>query len=127
MIEGDSYIKLSYQSKTQISKIVDYRASLIDECGLSIDRPEVEEYCWNCGSPKDLTRCHIIAMSLGGQDTPNNYVVLCRKCHEEAPNVGDPRIMRDGLIAHNTWIPLGLADTNFVAHMMGSSMSSVIL
>lgn len=90
----------SYQNKTPISKIVDYWASRIDECDLSIDWSEAEEYCWNCGSPKDLTRCHIIARSLGGQDVPSNYVVLCRKCHEEAPNVGDPRIMWDWLIAH---------------------------
>lgn len=90
----------SHQNKTPISEIVDYWASRIDECDLSVDWSEGEEYCWNCGSPKDLTRCHIVARSLGGQDVPSNYVVLCRKCHEEAPNVDDPRIMWDWLIAH---------------------------
>lgn len=90
----------SYQNRTPISKIVDYWASRVDECDLSIDWSEAEEYCWNCGSPKDLTRCHIIARSLGGEDIPSNYVVLCRKCHEEAPNVEDPRIIWDWLIAH---------------------------
>lgn len=90
----------SRQNKTPISEIVDYWAPRIDECDLSVDWSEAEEYCWNCGSPKDLTRCHIVARSLGGQDIPSNYVVLCRKCHEEAPNVEDPRIMWDWLIAH---------------------------
>ena len=92
----------SHQNKTSISQIVDYWAPRIDECDLSVDWSEAEEYCWNCGSPKDLTRCHIVARSLGGQDIPSNYVVLCRKCHEEAPNVDDPRIMWDWLIAHKT-------------------------
>lgn len=90
----------SHQNKTPISEIVDYWASRVDECDLSVDWSEAEEYCWNCGSPKDLTRCHIVAHSLGGQDIPSNFVVLCRKCHEEAPNVDDPRIMWDWLIAH---------------------------
>lgn len=92
----------SNQNRTPISKIVDYWSSRIDECDLSVDWSEAEEYCWNCGSPKDLTRCHIVARSLGGQDIPSNYVVLCRKCHEEAPNVEDPRIMWDWLIAHKS-------------------------
>lgn len=90
----------SHQNKTPISQIVDYWAPRIDECDLSVDWSEAEEYCWNCGSPKDLTRCHIVARSLGGQDIPSNYVILCRKCHEEAPNVDDPRIIWDWLIAH---------------------------
>lgn len=92
----------SRQNKTPISEIVDYWASRIDECDLSIDWSEAEEYCWNCGSPKDLTRCHIIARSLGGEDIPSNYVMLCRKRHEEAPNVDDPRIIWDWLIAHRS-------------------------
>lgn len=110
----------SYQNRTPISAIVDYWAPKIDECDLSIDWSEAEEYCWNCGSPKDLTRCHIIPHSCGGKDTPSNYVLLCRKCHEEAPNVADPRIMWDWLIAHSVsfyktyWIVEGYREYEFM-------------
>lgn len=89
-------------NKTPISEIVDYWAPRIDECDLSVDWSEAEEYCWNCGSPKELTRCHIVPHSLGGADKPSNYVLLCRACHEEAPNVADPRIMWDWLAAHKS-------------------------
>ena len=110
----------SRKNKTPISKIVDYWASRIDECDLSVDWSEAEEYCWNCGSPKELTRCHIVPDSLGGADEPSNFVVLCRQCHEEAPNVADPRIMWDWLIAHKTafyrtyWIEEGWREYEFI-------------
>lgn len=91
----------SRSNSTPISKIVEYWASRIDESDISVDWSEAEEYCWNCGSPKELTRCHIVARSIGGQDTPSNFVVLCRRCHEEAPNVSDPRVMWDWLTAHS--------------------------
>ena len=39
-------------NKTKISEIVDYWSGRIDECDLSVDWAEAEEYCWNCGEPK---------------------------------------------------------------------------
>lgn len=109
-----------HQNKTPISEIVNYWASRIDECDLSVDWSEAEEYCWNCGSPKELTRCHIVPHSLGGKDEASNYVVLCRRCHEEAPNVEDPRIMWDWLIAHSGglygtyWVDEGFREYEFI-------------
>lgn len=113
----------SHQNRTPIAKIVDYWASRVDECDLSVDWSEAEEYCWNCGSPKELTRCHIVPHSLGGKDEPSNFVVLCRRCHEEAPNVEDPRIMWDWLIAHRSnfyrtyWIIEGIREYEFIYKM----------
>lgn len=110
----------SHKNKTSIREIVDYWASKVDESDLSIDWSEAEEYCWNCGSPKDLTRCHIVARSLGGEDTPSNYVILCRRCHEEAPNVDDPRIIWDWLLAHKSrlyktyFVEEGLREYEFI-------------
>lgn len=113
----------AHQNKTLISEIVDYWSSRIDECDLSVDWSEAEEFCWNCGSPKDLTRCHIIPHALNGKDEPANFVVLCRRCHEEAPNVEDPRIMWDWLIAHKStfyntyWIDEGIREYEFIYKM----------
>ena len=107
-------------NRTTISEIVDYWAARVDECNLSIDWAEAEEYCWRCGSPKDLTRCHIIPHSLGGNDEPSNYVLLCRACHEEAPNVADPEIMWDWLTAHKSplyksfWVIEGMREYEFI-------------
>ena len=113
-------IMSEHKNRTLINEIVDYWASRIDECDLSVDWSEAEEYCWNCGSPKELTRCHIVPHSLGGKDEPSNFVVLCRRCHEEAPNVEDPRIMWDWLVAHKSslyktyWVVEGLREYEFM-------------
>ena len=33
-----------------------------------------------------LQRCHIIPRSLGGTDDPSNLFLMCRDCHDRAPN-----------------------------------------
>lgn len=48
--------------------------------------------CWRCyGSRPE--RCHIVPDSLGGPDIPSNYVLLCNRCHLDAPDVRDPHEM----------------------------------
>lgn len=54
--------------------------------------------------PAKLERCHIVPDSLGGEDTPSNFVILCRRCHLDNPNVADPEIMWDWLRAYG--VPL---------------------
>ena len=49
--------------------------------------------CWRCGCERTTQRCHIVPSSLGGRDEPDNIVALCAMCHDEAPNVSDPRAM----------------------------------
>lgn len=88
--------------KTKKQEIVDYWFSNIDELGLSVDAAEALERCWRCGSKVTLERCHIVPDSLGGEDTPSNLVLLCRRCHLENPNVTDPEIMWDWIRAYAT-------------------------
>lgn len=78
---------------TQRKQIVNYWAVREDECGLGIDWAEAHERCWRCGYKSTLHRCHIVPDSLGGIDDPSNLVLLCGRCHREAPNVADPRFM----------------------------------
>jgi 5-methylcytosine-specific restriction endonuclease McrA len=33
-----------------------------------------------------LQRCHIIPKSLGGKDEPSNLFLMCKECHDLAPN-----------------------------------------
>lgn len=88
--------------KTTKKEIVDYWASKQEEVGLSVDWSEAHERCWRCGYKKPLERCHIIPDSLGGKDEPENLVLLCKRCHIEAPNVEDKNFMWDWIRAYGT-------------------------
>ena len=86
--------------KTTFAEVVDYWTHHGDECGLSVDWAEAHERCWRCGYRSNLERCHIVPDSLGGLDSPENFVLLCRRCHREAPNVKDRSFMWRWLRAH---------------------------
>ena len=45
--------------------------------------------CWN-GIP--LQRCHIVPRSIGGTDDVANLFLMCRECHDQAPNTAIPDI-----------------------------------
>ena len=92
------------QIRTTIPEIVDYWVKHVDESELSVDFAEAHERCWRCGCRRRLERCHIVPDSLGGEDTPSNFVILCRRCHLDNPNVADPEIMWDWLRAYG--VPL---------------------
>ena len=92
------------QIRTTIPEIVDYWVKHADESELSVDFAESHERCWRCGCRRRLERCHIVPDSLGGEDTPSNFVILCRRCHLDNPNVADPEIMWDWLRAYG--VPL---------------------
>ena len=80
--------------KTTVKQIVDWGQRNIDECGYGVDAAEMETHCWRCGhDDRPLERCHVIPHSLGGEDTPSNYRLLCNACHHEATNVNDPNAM----------------------------------
>ena len=86
-------------------KIIDYWINQgIDELDLNFDWSDAHNHCWNCGCKNSdsrskkgmlLERCHIIPHSLGGANTPDNYVLLCKKCHSEAPNINNKTSMWD--------------------------------
>ena len=82
--------------RTTIPEIVDYWARHTDECGLSVDFAEAHERCWRCGCRRRLERCHIVPDSLSGEDTPSNFVILCKRCHLDNPNVGTRRLCGTG-------------------------------
>jgi hypothetical protein len=56
--------------------------------------------CGYCSSEKSwrertdyLERAHIIAHEIGGSSTPDNFVMLCKKCHADAPMCNEPKYM----------------------------------
>ena len=87
---------------TKIKDIVQYyRENLIEE-DIAVDYTDLHKRCWHCGDMSKLYRCHIIPASAGGQDVPSNYVLLCRRCHEQAPNCTDKKIMMEWLKADSS-------------------------
>ncbi len=106
--------------KTPLKDIVEYWGSRIDETELSIDFSDAEARCWRCTYESKLHRCHIIPDSLGGEDTPSNLVLLCRRCHTEAPNINDRDFFWEWLKAHKSpfydtyWTIRGMKEYNVI-------------
>lgn len=85
--------------KTTVKEIIKYWEVRVDESELSIDFSEAAERCWRCAYESKLQRCHIIPHSLGGEDSASNLVLLCSRCHIEAPNINDKDFFWDWLKA----------------------------
>ena len=90
--------------KTTKKEIVNYWSSRVNEWELSVDFSEAQERCWRCGCKSVLYRCHIIPDSLGGKDDPTNLVLMCNRCHREAPNINDKDFFWDWLKAQKTFL-----------------------
>ena len=107
------------QDKTTLKEIADYwiKNNNIDETQLNFDWSEAHTHCWNCGDNQyrkskktaSLERCHIIPHALKGEDKPSNYVLLCHKCHSEAPNTSESNDMWDWI--KSNYIPLSFYET----------------
>jgi hypothetical protein len=52
---------------------------------------------------RGLERAHVVARSLGGPDIVENIVLLCKKCHEDAPDVGDAKRFWGWIENHERW------------------------
>lgn len=49
--------------------------------------------CFACGFDGGLERAHLVPYEMGGADEPANLVILCRRCHKDAPDLADPTAM----------------------------------
>ncbi|WP_182037412.1 HNH endonuclease [Vibrio diabolicus] len=92
-----------------IGEVVEYWRDKPNSFGALIDINEPT--CWSCGQPwegrHDVLRgsylrgwrkaplqiCHVIPKSLGGDEHPSNLVLMCKECHDLAPNTSFPEIM----------------------------------
>jgi hypothetical protein len=81
------------KSKVSREEVASYWMNREEESGLAIDWADAHERCWRCGYKASLQFCHIVPEALGGPREASNLVLLCGRCHREAPNVQDPRFM----------------------------------
>jgi len=59
-----------------------------------------------------LERAHIIAAADGGSPQPENLLLLCRRCHIEAPMVTIPAVMIDWALQRQDWIAWSFEKSN---------------
>lgn len=64
----------------------------------------------NWGRAKRLQKAHIIAFEQGGKDIPSNYVLLCNRCHLNAPVTADRNDMIEWCLRHESWAERRLQD-----------------
>ncbi len=83
------------KDRTPIRAIVDHWRAVAAEDGRAIgtEWERAAAHCWRCGEARPLERAHIVPHAIGGPDEPSNFVLLCRLCHLEAPDVDDPAIL----------------------------------
>lgn len=78
---------MTQRIKTSKEEITSYWNSVYPDKNLSASK------CWRCYVKKRLDRAHIQASSINGEDTPDNFVLLCKHCHIDAPNIDDAYYM----------------------------------
>lgn len=106
--------------KTTSTEVVQYWQAHMPDYMISVEWEDASDHCWRCGRKQKLQRCHIIPDSQGGTDEPSNFVLLCKTCHAEGPNVSDPDIMWDWIAAYSTsignlyWIWRGFKEYEFI-------------
>jgi hypothetical protein len=80
---------------------------------------------WNWGW---FERAHIIPDCLGGSEEPSNLVLLCKRCHREAPNCSDPSLMIQWMRDREwywSWVLRTAADQCRLSGLSGEEVLSI--
>ncbi len=62
------------------------------------------EEIYLCWDKIPLQRCHIVPKSLGGSDECDNLFLMCRECHDLAPNTSIPEIFFEWARSQNWYV-----------------------
>lgn len=93
--------------KTTKSEICNFWKPSLEAGTTSVTFKQAPTHCWRCGIKKRLDRCHIVPHSKGGQDCPSNFILLCKHCHFDNPNLDNPEIIWDWLKAYRIVSEMG--------------------
>jgi len=58
-----------------------------NELGLADYDSRKEICCWACTYPVKIERCHITPKCLGGSDSVENIILLCKSCHHRQESI----------------------------------------
>ena len=84
--------------------IVNAQHELLKSCPNveGVSNKDLEYVCWACGVGRDakrrselkLTRCHIARYQPNEAECPENYILLCDRCHREQPDAMPKEVIR---------------------------------
>ncbi len=66
----------------------------LDESALGCDWDEADRRCWCCGKRTKTEKAHCEPHMRGGPNDPINFVLLCKRCHVESPDVDRDVMLR---------------------------------
>lgn len=97
-----------YRSSKRLA-IVEYWAEARPDWLIDISEPmcfacRYYQPGWATWDTPRLENAHIIAKSIGGPDTPSNYLLLCKCCHVEAPMLDNREMMLEWVTRRDTYI-----------------------
>lgn len=72
-------------------------------CGWMAVDADATPVLWDVWEEAMLQRCHLVPHALGGPDSPANLVLLCGRCHGDAPDVGDADYMLRWIERREPW------------------------
>lgn len=81
------------KAEAWVQRAVAHWSGIVPETDTGVDWSDAHDRCWRCGCQRKLQRCHIVAKQFGGGDSVENIIPLCAECHDEAPDVTDPKEM----------------------------------
>ena len=59
--------------------------------------------CWDRACECYLEKCHIVPHSQTGDDSPDNFILLCSKCHAANPNTSSVKMYQRWLDSIEPW------------------------
>ena len=92
--------KQTQKIKTSKLEIAEFWKCELEAGEVNVNFKNATTHCWRCGVKKRLDRCHIVPHSQGGEDSPENFVLLCKHCHFENPNLSNVEVIWKWLKAY---------------------------
>lgn len=93
-------------------------------CGydyLKTHQPASRRAAWDSSK---LERAHVVAASIGGgSKDPSNFVLLCKRCHHDAPMSNRPEILFDWMLHREDWVVWQLRELTYEAEQSGYMFS----
>ena len=82
-------------------------------------------YCWGCGFPGGrIERAHLIAKSSGGDNNPDNFILLCNFCHTHIQEMHAQKPASESIrrLFKNTHLPFFKIVYNFHAMKINAGL-----
>jgi hypothetical protein len=83
--------------------LIDFGEPSCFACGWMAADPDAEPVLWRVWEEALLERCHLVPHALSGPDSPDNLVLLCGRCHRDAPDVGNAEYMLRWIGDRESW------------------------